>query len=39
MSSGRLNEEINQGMVKSENGITPKITEILIENGTYASRG
>ena len=39
MSSGRLNEEINQGMVKSENGLSAKVTEILIENGTYASRG
>ena len=39
MSSGTFNEEINQGMVKSESGITAKITEILIENGSYASRG
>ena len=39
MSSGTLNEETNQGTVKSDNGITVKITEILIKNGTYASRG
>ena len=39
MSSGTLNEQINQGMVKSKTGIAAKITEILIENGSYASRG